>query len=154
MDREIQNNEVTDKKSTLTDLKGKKFKALVVEDDRSQWPLWESILNSLERTVEVDWATKAEEAQELLRQSFQMNNTYDLVISDVFLEGAGTGVDVWNRYGEAAQNFVFVSGEDLAGSEISKKLQFGNPLFIKKPISPANCKTILKLMCDNNKGVL
>lgn len=154
MDREIRTHKVSESKSTLTDLKGRKFKALVVEDDKSQWPLWESILNSLESTVEVDWATKAEEAQELLRQSFLMNNMYDLVISDVFLEGSGTGVDIWNRYGEAAQNFVFVSGEDIAGNEISQKLQFGNPLFIKKPISPGNCKTILKLMCESNKGVL
>ncbi len=150
MEREIQNNNIRATKSTATELKEKSFKALVVEDDRSQWPLWENILGSLGRDAEVDWVTTALEAQELLRQAFQMNSPYDLVISDVFLEGPSTGVDVWNRYGEAAQNFVFVSGEDLAGDEISKKLAFGNPLFIKKPISPENCKTILKLMCDKN----
>lgn len=130
----------------------RKFKVLIVEDDMSQWPMWENILESLsnELELETDWAISLEEAQKLLRQTFQTETPYDLVISDVYLEGAGTGVDLWNRYGEATQNFVFVSGAALNSGDILKKLDFGNPVFLKKPISIEKCKSILKLMCNEN----
>lgn len=128
----------------------KRFKALVVEDDQSQWPLWENILSSLNKDMDIDWLTTAEEAQNYLRQAFQSDRPYDLVISDVYLEGAATGIDLWNRYGEATENFIFVSGVRLAKKEVLKKVEFGEPLFLEKPISAERCKRILKLLCDED----
>lgn len=132
-----------------------KFKVLVVEDDKSQWPMWENILTSIDKNVEleVDWTTTAEDAQKLICQAFSKELPYDLVVSDVYLEGSGTGLDLWNRYGEATHNFIFVSGAALNQNEILKNLDFGSPVFLKKPISVERCKTILKLICnDHIKG--
>lgn len=136
--------------STPTEVVGKKLRALVVEDDRSQWPVWQSILSSLDPNVKIDWLTTAEEAQKFLRQAYQKNIPYDFVISDILLEGMDTGFDLWNRYGEAAENFVLVSGQNWAKGEIQKGLVFGTPVFFEKPISISKSKKILKEICKGN----
>jgi DNA-binding NtrC family response regulator len=140
----------------IDDRSQEKLKILVVEDDRTQWPLWENILAALETQLEIDWVTSAEDAQKLLRQSYQVGTCYGLVISDVFLEGVSTGVDLWNRYGEFAQNFVFVSGVPMARGTVLKELKFGEPLFLEKPIKVKEVKKILKAMTDKivGKGAL
>ncbi|MBS1969524.1 MAG: response regulator [Bdellovibrionales bacterium] len=126
----------------------KPVKVLVVEDDRIQWPLWESILKSAYSDVEIDWETTEAGAEALLRHAYQNNSPYNLVISDIFLEGRDTGIDLWNRYGEAAYNFVFVSGLttknfDALMSTMSN-LQGGGPYYLEKPITPRMGKEVLK----------
>jgi len=126
----------------------KPIKILVVEDDRIQWPLWESILKSAYSDVEIDWETTESGAEALLRHAFQTNSPYNLVVSDIFLEGRDTGIDLWNRYGEAAYNFIFVSGLttknfDALMSTMSG-LKSGGPYYLQKPITPSVGKEILK----------
>jgi DNA-binding NarL/FixJ family response regulator len=117
---------------------------LVVEDDESQWPLWESILKTNYPRAEIDWETDELGAEALLRHAFQNNKPYSLVISDIFLEGPGTGIDLWNRYGEAAAHFIFVSSfsmdnfDSLMSSLVNS--QNGTPMYLQKPLSPKVCK--------------
>lgn len=124
----------------------KKIKVLVVEDDRSQWPLWEDILKTAldGRKCEIDWLTTAEEAQKFLSQAYRINSPYEVVISDVVLEGLGTGVDLWNRYGEAAHHFIFVSGQVSNSNELKKGMAYGDPIFLEKPLPIQKCKGLLK----------
>jgi CheY-like chemotaxis protein len=126
----------------------KPIKVLVVEDDRIQWPLWESILKSAYSDVEIDWETTEAGAEALLRYAYQNNSPYNLVVSDIFLEGRDTGIDLWNRYGEAAYNFIFVSGLttknfDALMSTMSN-LRGGGPYYLEKPITPHRGKEVLK----------
>lgn len=132
--------------SLLTDMP-KPIKILVVEDDRIQWPLWESILKSVYSDVEIDWETTESGAEALLRHAFQNNKPYNLVVADIFLEGRDTGIDLWNRYGEAAYNFIFVSGLSLKNFDAlmstMTNLRAGGPFYLEKPVTPKLVKEVL-----------
>ena len=146
--KEEEKTNVARKAFEVKPLEVKPIKVLVVEDDQSQWPMWSSILSSLKRKTEIDWETSAEGAQNYIRQAYQENSPYDLVISDVYLEGQGTGTDLWNKYGEAAENFIFVTGSSLSKDDFILELNYGHPEFIQKPISIEKCKTLIKSLFD------
>ena len=123
---------------------------LVVEDDSSQWPLWENILKTSFPNAEIDWETDEAGAEALLRHAFQNDKPYNLVISDIFLEGPGTGIDLWNRYGEAAGNFIFVSSFSMANFDaLMNTLAHppeGLPLYLQKPLSSKICKEAVEAL--------
>jgi len=123
---------------------------LVVEDDESQWPLWENILKTSYPNAEIDWETDEAGAEALLRHAFQNEKPYSLVISDIFLEGPGTGIDLWNRYGEAAAHFIFVSSFSMRNFDaLMNSLPHppdGLPLYLQKPLSPKVCKEAVEAL--------
>ena len=121
-------------------------KALVLEDDQTQWILWESVLRSCNPDIEIDWETSESGAETLIKQAYLAGHPYDLVISDVFLEGPETGIDLWNRYGEAASNFIFVSGISFPKFESMMTLKYGCPVYIQKPLLASDCKKIVNSM--------
>lgn len=121
-------------------------KALVLEDDQTQWILWENVLRSCNPDIEIDWETSESGAETLIKQAYLAGHPYDLVISDVFLEGPETGIDLWNRYGEAASNFIFVSGISFPKFESMMTLQYGCPVYIQKPLLASDCKKIVNSM--------
>ncbi len=116
---------------------------LVVEDDRAFWPFWEKVFSLHGTTPKIDWAATEEEAEEMIRSRYRMGRPYDLVIADVFLEGTGTGVDLWNRYGEEVANFIFVSGAPLSKDNLLMSLDFGCPVFLQKPLSAKRCVEVV-----------
>lgn len=133
------NSKVEIQFQTLLNLHKKdSLRVLIVEDDESQWPLWRYIFNCLPIKVHIDWEKSAEGAVSRIRDAFFDNNKYDLTISDIYLEGEETGYDLWNKYGEAVEHFIFVTGEDLTRYELYKKMDFGYPLLLKKPIAPSD----------------
>ena len=123
-------------------------KALVLEDDQTQWILWENVLRSCNPDMEIDWETSESGAETLIKQAYLSGHPYDLVISDVFLEGPETGIDLWNRYGEAANNFIFVSGISFPKFESMMSLKYGCPVYIQKPLLASDCKKIVNSICE------
>ncbi|MBO9666049.1 MAG: hypothetical protein J7501_04490 [Bdellovibrio sp.] len=123
---------------------------LVVEDDQSQWPLWESIIRANYPNAEIDWETTESGAEALLRHSFHTEKPYDLVISDVFLEGEDTGIDLWTRYGEVSDHFVFVSSMSLRNFDSlihsTNAPNPGLPFYLQKPLSSEMCREVLKAL--------
>lgn len=123
-------------------------KILVVEDDQTLWPFWDNILRTSLMKVEVDWTTNEAEAEKLIRFRYQEEDPYDLVISDIFLEGNKTGIDLWNRYGEAAKNFIFVSGMHLSRYDFLMSLEFGYPVYLQKPLQPSKCRELIRSLVN------
>ncbi|MFM6927701.1 MAG: hypothetical protein ACKOX6_04515 [Bdellovibrio sp.] len=123
---------------------------LVVEDDQSQWPLWDSIIKSTHPNAEIDYETTEAGAEALLRHSFHAEKPYDLVISDVFLEGEDTGLDLWSRYGEVSDRFIFVSSMSLKNFDSLIHSMNGEspnlPFYLQKPLSTAVCREVLKAL--------
>ena len=123
---------------------------LVVEDDQSQWPLWDSIIKSTHPHAEIDYETTEAGAEALLRHSFHTEKPYDLVISDVFLEGQDTGLDLWSRYGEVSDHFIFVSSMSLKNFDSLIQSMDGEspnlPFYLQKPLSTAVCREVLKAL--------
>lgn len=126
----------------------KSKKILVVEDDQTQWPLWEEILKEIEGPKDIDWETSGERAEALLKYAYQKHEPYDLVISDIFLDGKETGIELWNKYGETADNFIFVSGVGMDKYEFLMSLDYGYPVFMKKPVPIRECKETIKSICN------
>lgn len=121
---------------------------LVVEDDISYRPFWEAVLNESYAPYELDWETTENGAETLLRDAFRNNRPYDLVISDVLLADADTGVELWRRYGESTGRFVLVSGmgksefENMVAKDSNKNLS--QPVFLEKPLSAQKCKQMVR----------
>lgn len=116
---------------------------LIVEDDLALRPLWERAF--LSKKVLIDWATSMEEAEQHIRTRFTLNQPYNLVIADISLEGKGTGIDLWNRYGEEASNFVFVTGLPITKQAFHNLLNYGYPPYFKKPLTVKKCLEIAEL---------
>jgi DNA-binding response OmpR family regulator len=119
---------------------------LIVEDDLTLRPLWEKVLMAKGRNLKVDWATSMEEAERLLRFRFKSGAPYHMVVADIFLEGEGSGIDLWNRYGEEAGNFIFVSAFPISRYELLMALNHGCPLYLKKPLSVQKCSEIADMI--------
>lgn len=126
------------------------IKVLVVEDDKIQWPLWAHILKTTFYDVEIEYETTEAGAEAVLRRAYQNDRIYNLVVSDIFLDGGNSGIDLWNRYGQVAMNFIFVSGLTKnnfkallnAGSTVAS----GGPLYLQKPVSAGTGREVLRAL--------
>lgn len=134
---QLENRQELASEITLTERR-----VLIVEDDRTLRPLWEKVLHRKNVPVKVDWATSLDEAERLIRYRFRSGAPYHLVVADIFLEGQGTGIDLWNRYGEESMEFVFVSGLSLSKFDLLMSLNYGSPLFFEKPLNYRKCSEI------------
>ncbi len=119
---------------------------LIVEDDLALRPLWEKVFGSISKDIRVDWATSAEDAENLIRFKFTHGQPYHLVIADISLEGSATGIDLWNKYGEEVSNFAVVSALPISSYDFYTALDFGHPPYFKKPLSAKVCLEIASLL--------
>lgn len=71
-----------------------KKRILVVEDDLGLRILWELILVKQFAGYHLDWAVSCEEACKLVQSSVRYGSTYSLIITDLFLSGQETGLDL------------------------------------------------------------
>lgn len=110
-------------------------RVLVVEDDLTYEPIWESILRKVMSRVDLRWATDVEEAEIYIRSADEEGRPFDLVISDVFLSGYQTGIDLWQKQREVLNHkMILVSG--LQPSKLIKRVGPGSPIpvYLKKPL--------------------
>ena len=119
---------------------------LIVEDDLALRPLWERAF--LGKAAKIDWATSMEEAEQYIRVRFKTGSPYQLVVADISLEGKGTGIYLWNRYGEEAANFVFVTGLPISKQAFHTLLNYGYPPYFKKPLTAKKCLEIADMMSE------
>ncbi len=119
------------------------MRILVVEDDLSLKTFWSHVLNETYKKNKIDWASTEEVAEGLIRNRFLRGKPYDLVISDIFLAGQKTGLELWFNFSEAATQFIFVSV--LAENRFDQLMKGAGqqPLFLQKPLSATKCKEIL-----------
>lgn len=117
-----------------------KSRVLVVEDDITSQPIWEYIINHADKHAHFDWATSAPEAERKIEKAKSEGWKYNLIVSDIFLSGSKTGLDLWQRYQE------YVEGKMLLISSIDhmKMAKFmsgstSSPIYIKKPLILKEC---------------
>ena len=108
----------------------KEAKVLIVEDDRTLEPLWHFIVESVLPGVGIDWVTSGELA--MLLDSHE----YGLIISDIFLGGAKTGLDVWQKFSKN-EGAIFILMSVLS----TKRLEIladglDLPAYLQKPTDP------------------
>ena len=115
-------------------------KILIVEDDITLEPIWSYIIERVNRKASVVWATAEAEAEELIMDSFEKGHEYDLVITDIFLSGSKTGIDLWNRFFHLLHGRIIVTSS-IEYSKFAKYLgtTAAQPLYLQKPLSPHDC---------------
>jgi CheY-like chemotaxis protein len=122
-----------------------KKRILVVEDDLALKPIWEHILRRQFTDYHLDWAVSCEEAQKLVSASIVHESPYSLIVTDLFLSGAGTGLDLVRFLARAVKSspIVLVSVvEELALREKYGEL-LSNMQVLTKPISVPQCDRAL-----------
>jgi len=112
---------------------------LIVEDDVSMEPLWSYIIDEVDPHAEMRWVTTEEAAEKMIRQRLEMGQPYDLIVSDIFLSGRRTGIDLWRRYGEGATAFILMSV--IGPEKLMRMTGLHEPLppYIQKPLNPTEC---------------
>lgn len=117
-----------------------KHRILIVEDDVTSQPIWEYIIERADKNSSCDWAGSYQEADFKIKEVFNRGDKYDLIISDIFLSGAKTGIDLWSRYNHLLEgHMILISGIDHL--KLMKRLSGfnGAPLYIKKPLVIDDC---------------
>lgn len=69
-------------------------KILIVEDDLSLKPLWENFFKYRTQKVNLEWAVSCEEALKMVQKSNREGEPFFLIITDIFLAGSGTGMEL------------------------------------------------------------
>ena len=124
----------------------------VVEDDLELSSVIDRILISIDSNLHLEWATTAEEAMATLikRSSEKKTNPYDLMICDIFLEGARNGIDLWkfchNHY--PSMKVVIISGIEIEKLRTLLNSEEAPPLFLSKPFSIKDCSQLLESLLD------
>ncbi len=108
---------------------------LIVEDDITQEPFWDYIIERAAQKAIVSWATSVAEADEMILVAQMEGTHFDLVVSDIFLSGSQTGIDLWQRFNHQLNgNFLLVSSIDPM--KLQKHLTgLGSPAYIQKPLN-------------------
>jgi response regulator of citrate/malate metabolism len=115
-------------------------RALIVEDDLTQVPIWEYILQRVNSRFSYDWVHDATSAKLMIEKSALKACPYDLVISDIYLSSSETGIDLWSKYGEVyGHKMILVSS--ISYPKLLRKLgpEQPTPMYINKPIKLHEC---------------
>ncbi len=113
---------------------------LVVEDDVTFEPYWTAIAEKADRNAHVSWATSEIEAENMILDAIESGQKFDLVITDIFLSGSRTGIDLWDKFYQSMNGRIIVT----SGIEFQKFVQYFSkseiqPLYLQKPLVAHDC---------------
>lgn len=122
-------------------------RVLVIEDDLSLQPLWTAVLKRCFGSPEIEWSVSGEEARKMMKSSTDMGCPYDLVISDIFLSGNDTGLDIMSSQELALTGAKFVLVSVAEEEKIRGNFPVKERVVMTKPLNVNDCvKTICALM--------
>lgn len=158
MDAASLNNSPTSSVDAQTQKYLQPKKILVVEDDKNMTVLLGRALLGAASDVEIQWATSLEQAFTHLIQNTDINQKipYDLIIADIFLEGKGTGLDLFKVISHTHPNVPFLVISSLPSEHVEEALQGqkkDNVTYLKKPFLFSDCKrTIQQILTTSGAG--
>lgn len=129
----------------------RKRHVLVVEDDLELSAVIDRVIQSIDPSITVDWVTSAEQAVALIKdrlESHQGDRPYDLILTDIFLDGNQSGLDLWKICQQqlprtpmivtsavSADRFFTMLGQDAI-----------SPSFLPKPFLITECQQMFEGM--------
>lgn len=128
----------------------------VIEDDLELSAVIDRILIGIDSTLKLEWATTAEEAIHTLEKTSltKDGSPYDLMICDIYLEGAITGIDLWkycrDKYPD--MKILIISGIELEKLTTLIDSKEVAPLFLSKPFSVSALSNLLEELLINRQG--
>ncbi len=132
-------------KSTYpTKMTNRKVRALMLEDDIELSTVMEQVLKTVAPNLSLDWVTSAEEAMTRLDENLsnKTQSPYELIIADIFLDGASTGIDFWRSCQEILPGtpVLITSALSLERFFATVGQQSISPPYLQKPFTPTECK--------------
>lgn len=116
----------------------RKLSVLIVEDDFELEPLWIEVLGTLDSNVQITWTASVGEAESLIDNSLVSRCPYSVIITDIFVSGSLTGIDLLNRYRSSVSNrILIVSGADPRLLEKYLGAELSTVNVLEKPFSKA-----------------
>jgi response regulator of citrate/malate metabolism len=117
---------------------------LIVEDDKMLEPIWNNVTTRINSKSKIDWATSELEAEDMIFEALRDGHQYDLIIIDIFLEGARTGLDLYERFGHLFPNKIIIT----SGAEYPVYSEYLNnnsytPYCLEKPLNPIKCAEVV-----------
>lgn len=82
----------------------------------------------------LDWAVSEKAAAKLMNEHY-----YDIIISDIFLSGSKTGVDIWKTVNPEACTFIFASSIHKNSFEQFVTGEERPYVFLEKPLDVDKC---------------
>jgi DNA-binding NtrC family response regulator len=143
----IQNESLDSTKNTQTRTFPKKI--LVVEDDTSMTVLLGKAILEVFSDAEIQWATSLEQAVTQLIQNTDIAEKipYDLIIADIFLEGNGTGLDLWKVLSRTYPTIPFLVISSISEEQVISAVpeeQKSSLVYMKKPFQFSQCKESIR----------
>ncbi|MBX2988376.1 MAG: response regulator [Bdellovibrionaceae bacterium] len=128
-----------------------KKRILIVEDDITLEPFWISAVHKADPKAEITWVCSERDAEREIKSSVKRHQPYDLIITDLFLAGPRTGIDLWEVAGEDLRNRMVLT----SGIHPEKfRRYFGDhsiaPPFLQKPYSLTETVETLRWMLDED----
>ncbi len=128
-------------------LNSSKNKVLIIEDDLSLRPFWMRIFKNISNPPDFEWAISGEEALEKINATNHSQNSFKLIICDLFLAGSQTGLEILNSQSviNSKAKTILVSAvnyEDLK-TQFNKNTTPNKMRFIPKPLNLNVCKKII-----------
>ncbi len=119
---------------------------LVVEDDHSSEKVLRHIVRSVDENALVEWVDNAEKATLLLAQENSAGRRYDLILSDIYLAGNSTGLDMWGLREEFFPFTPVVLTSSISRNKLLSiiGLETRPPPFLQKPVPLAEWESVLR----------
>ena len=122
---------------------------LVVEDDSSMMPLLQKAILDVRPNAELFTAISLEEAFTILikNSDIAQKKPYSLIVADIFLEGSGTGLDLWRVLCATYPLIPFLVISSLPESKVQEAVgeeEKKNLIFLKKPFTITDFKLKIK----------
>lgn len=92
---------------------GGRKRFLIVEDDFLAQPVWEQVIRAVAPTAIIRWATTGEDAEKIINEGLTLGEHFDCVVSDIFLAGKKTGVDLCHHFRHLPVRFLLTSSIGL-----------------------------------------
>lgn len=113
---------------------------LVVEDDPSMTILLKNAITGANPEAQLSYATSLEQAFAKILQYSDISNAnpYDLIVADIFLEGHGTGLDLWKVLCGTYPDIPFLVISSVSEQDVRKAIGEENQeelIYLQKPFS-------------------
>lgn len=132
-------------------LKVAEYYVLVMEDDITFKPFWYKAVAQVLPNAHIDWVVSEEAAERHVKKMTLNGKKYDIIIADIFLAGRKTGIDLWTRFSEVADEFLFVSSlSEEKFNKLIQAIEFSYPVYLQKPLRLADCVDMLKQLVLKN----
>jgi DNA-binding response OmpR family regulator len=125
-------------------------RVLIIEDDLGIVAYWTKLFSMTDKTIKVETTSDEIEARLMIESSIRNYMQYDFILSDIFLNDHGNGLEIWKSFHNRLTSSVLIMStinreemERMLGDKVS------SPLFIQKPVDIVNSMLVVKAVTND-----